>query len=173
MSRISKQKKEENLELYSSIVLEKFWELGWFNLKYSDVIDVIKLRTNNPKFKLSTLQNYFPHKVDFTQAINGKVLPIFISYLDLSSVGRFELSWVKALDELKFRRVLSLVIGNLTGGDASALSFNGLNRLTDLVTNELGEEGRCTLENLLGKTIYKLAAVAEQEAKLEAENSEC
>ena len=166
MARISLQKKADNLELYSSIVEELFWEMGWFNLKYSDVIDVIKERTNNPKFKLSTLQNYFPHKIDFSEAIKGKVLPVFVGYLDLSSTDKFNESWITALEELKFRRVLSLLIGNLASTDASFLAFNGLNRLTDIVVNELGEDGRKALENLLGKTIFKLSKEAERKAKL-------
>ena len=160
MSRISLQKKAENLQLYSDVIEELFWEMGWFNLKYSDVIEVIQIRTNNPKFKLSTLQNYFPHKINLSEAIKGKVLPVFIGYLDLSSTDRLMESWVASLEEQKFRRVLSLLIGNLATSEASFLAVNGLNRLTEIIGNALGEEGKSTLERLLGKTVYKLAEEA-------------
>lgn len=157
MAKISAQQKAENFQVYSDIVEELFWELGWFNLKYSDVIERIQKRTNNPKFKLSTLQNYYPHKADFVGAIRGKVLPVFMEYLDLSSANSLAESWVNALDERPFRLVLSLLIGNLVANETSSLSVNGLNKLTELVIEALGDQGREALEVLLGKTIYRLA----------------
>jgi len=150
MARISAEEQETRRDKLYSIVLELFFEKGWDALTYDLVAEKSGMRK-------STLQGYFKTKADFSNALAGRVLPIFLSYLNLTTRSAFVESWTEALKYRKFRYILSMMIRNVTSEQVNELAVSGITRLIKGVTDHLGEDSYQDLELLLGRTVIRLA----------------
>ncbi|SHI14695.1 TetR family transcriptional regulator [Ferrimonas marina] len=150
MARISAAQREENLARYRQGVVELFWQVGWDELTYGRLSEHLGVRS-------STLQAYFPNREAFGDCLKGKVFPVFIGFLDLSSRQGLVSSWTQALEEPRFRMVLELLLGNLVGKYPTDLGRQGLARLNTLLTEQLGEAAQQDLELLLGRSVLAIA----------------
>lgn len=148
MAKISAVDRAANLERYDIIILKLFLNKGWHHVSHTNVAAEAEV----PR---SSIQNYYP--TGFESALQGKVFPIFIEYVDFSSAESLKESWMKSLDDRKFRYILNMLISNVSAESPHDFSKQGLRRLVTLALRELGIEGETAIKELLGETVIKFA----------------
>ncbi|EKO3783671.1 TetR family transcriptional regulator [Vibrio harveyi] len=153
MAKISTAERAANKEKLDSIVEDIFWESGWDAVTLNSVSD----RAGMGK---STIQNYYPNRKHFGEALRGKVFPVVIGALDTSSPTDFKVSWETALSTSKrFRMVVSLLISNSTSHMTNDMTIQGIVRLrhhlAELWSNE--KLAYDTVLWVLGLSVLKLA----------------
>ena len=151
MPRITNKEYEERRETLNAIILQMFFDKGWDYLSYGTISEA-------SGFKRSTIQGYFKTSNDFSKALAGKIFPYVISKLAFESREDFVRSWEKAIQDDKFRYIITMLIRTATDDIiVSPLAVAGLNRLIGLITAKLGDDAYQDLEILLGRTVLKLA----------------
>ncbi|MCY9853987.1 hypothetical protein [Vibrio mediterranei] len=150
MPRISKAEMEAKRELINGEIFNLFLEEGF------DAINMynVSMRTG---IRQSTLQTY--HKADTLHtALTGKVAPYFFSKLNMETVEDFETSWLKAIDDSGFCNILTLLVGHITTSEkVGVLAYKGLMGLINAVEMSLGEDGRKSLNGLIGRSVIEIA----------------
>jgi len=151
MPRISNKEYEERREILNAVILEMFFDKGWDYLSYGTISEA-------SGFKRSTIQGYFKTSNDFSKALAGRIFPYIISKLTLVNRDEFVKSWDKAIEDDKFRYIITMLIRTATDDiKVNPLAVAGLNRLIGLITSKLGDDAYQDLELLLGRTVLKLA----------------
>ncbi|EKM24550.1 TetR family transcriptional regulator [Vibrio sp. HENC-03] len=149
MARISSEERAKRKEVYDATILNLFWNEGWNAVTYDRLAKELSITK-------STLQNYYPSRLDFSKALQGKVFPKFFAYLNLDSREQLVVSWTKALSQPEFLRVLNMFITSLIQESTHKDSLNGLKKLEQVLTTKLGPEAEKDLELLLGRTVIRL-----------------
>ncbi|HIF9077183.1 TPA: hypothetical protein ACX6NV_002035 [Photobacterium damselae] len=130
MAKISAAQRAANKEQYDEVIVEMFWESGWDSITLNTVSDRLAIRK-------STVQNYYPSKLDFGEALRGKVFPVAMDQLDLSNPDEFKMSWEIAIkSDVRFRRVVHLLISNATSETTSGMTVAGIVRLKHLLSDK-------------------------------------
>ncbi|PSU36224.1 hypothetical protein [Photobacterium lutimaris] len=150
MARISAKERQEKLEFINQKIFELFLREGFGSLTFYNIAEETGIRQ-------STLQSY--HKTHtIPEALTGKVAPYFMSKLDMSNLSAFRDSWMTALNDSGFRNILSLLVGHITTADnLGELAGKGLLGLIAAIEAELGEEGRKSLNELMGLSVIEIA----------------
>ncbi|HDY7732565.1 hypothetical protein [Photobacterium leiognathi] len=153
MAKISAAVRAANKEKLDTIVEEIFWESGWDAVTLNSVSD----RAGMGK---STLQNYYPNRKHFGEALRGKVFPVVLKALDTSSPSEFKISWETALStDKRFRMVVNLLISNSTSDMTSDMTVQGIVRLRHHLAEQWSNEKMAydTVMWVLGLSVLKLA----------------
>ncbi|PKG38730.1 hypothetical protein [Psychromonas sp. Urea-02u-13] len=155
MARISAKQREENKTRFDNIIFNALMTGEWHKVSYQYIADQAGVNTR------STIQGYYPHDIDFIAAIQGKVLPVFMSYLNFESLDSFVTSWTESLEEAKFLNIVSMLTGNMNA-NAHALSIKGVSTLVEKIYALWGDEGYLAIELLLGRTLLHIAGIRKQ-----------
>ncbi|WP_087018464.1 TetR family transcriptional regulator [Thaumasiovibrio subtropicus] len=149
MARITAAEKEANKLRLDKLITNVFLEDGWDAVTYDRIAKEADIRK-------STLQGYYPSRADFGEALRGKVLPVFLDYLNFASRETLIESWTDALKFKKFRLILNMMIITATQGQTNEMAVKGLANFIQHVTKQLGETAYEDVELLLGRTIIRL-----------------
>ena len=141
MARITDKERDLKKAKYDQAILDIFLNEGWAKVSYRYLASKVKVSH-------TSLQNYYPNQSDFLLAIQGKVFPVFIRFIDKENI---EQSWSKALHEPVFTRLLNLFFVNLTSDNSHPLALQGLERLRVFI----GDDD--LFEKLLGKALLHIA----------------
>ncbi|EGR1425122.1 TetR/AcrR family transcriptional regulator [Vibrio vulnificus] len=153
MAKISAEQREKNKNEFDLVVEEIFWERGWDAITLNEMAK----RTGKPK---PTLQNYYPDRTHFGEALRGKVFPVVMSCLDLSSPREFKISWETQLSaNRKFRMVVNLLVSNATSEQTNDMTINGIVRLRHMLSEKWGSDKEAfdSLMWVLGLSVLRLA----------------
>ncbi len=153
MAKISAEQRAANKAQFDEVIVEMFWESGWDSITLNNVSDRLGIRK-------STVQNYYPNKKDFGEALKGKVLPVVLDCLDLTSSEEFKISWEIAMKtDQRFRRVVHLLVSNATSEATSALTVGGVVRLRHLLADKWASDkvANDTINWVLGLSVISLA----------------
>ncbi|OBT16934.1 hypothetical protein A9264_09390 [Vibrio sp. UCD-FRSSP16_10] len=152
MAKITAEQRSINLERYTKKVLDIFWRDGWDGVTHLSVASELGIRK-------STLQSYFPDKVSFGQALRGKVLPEVMKHLDLSTPDKFKQSWEDAMNDLRFKRIVHMLVINATSKSTSDMTVGGINRLQGVLAEAWQDEdlAQDVMYWVLGASVMTLA----------------
>ncbi|MCL1058187.1 hypothetical protein L2729_09245 [Shewanella gelidimarina] len=145
MAKISKEAKAEMKRKLDEIILNIFLEEGWHHVTYGNVAAAADIRR-------STVQGYY---TELGEALRGKIFPIFLSHLDLSSHKSLRTSWAKALDDKQFRYILQMLIANAASEAPNEMSKQGMEKLFEMVGVKI-DGAEAVLHQLLGETVIRL-----------------
>lgn len=148
MGRITKEHRAINQLRFDGIIFDALLDGEWHLLTYQLIAD----RSGVTR---STLQGYFPSEQSFITAIQGKVLPVFLGYLNFDSLHDFKESWIHSLSEEKFLNILHMLTRNMR----NELSIRGINRLIEMISERWGDDGYAAIELLLGKSLLYIAGI--------------
>ncbi|MEX0334254.1 TetR/AcrR family transcriptional regulator [Vibrio tubiashii] len=152
MAYISSEQREANKQKYDEVVYQIFITEGWDAVTYQNVAN--KLSEGGKKLPRSTLQRYYPSRIDFGRSLQGKVAPHLIKQLDLSSKEAFIQSWMKALDDKLFMMVVRMLIENAFASGEKQGAKIGVGNFMRLMSERISkEEVQEALEICLGKSI--------------------
>lgn len=153
MAYISPEQRAKKKEEYDAVVYEIFVTEGWEALTYQNVANRL-LGDNGKKLTKSSLQRYYPKRIDFGRSLIGKVAPVIISKLDFFDKQAFIESWVQALDDDFFRMVIQMFIENALESTEKTGSKMGTERLLNVMKATIPSE-ECTeaLEIVFGKSV--------------------
>ena len=152
MARISAKQREENKQQFDNIIFDALMNGEWHKVSYQYIAEKAGINTR------STIQGYYAHDIEFISAIQGKVLPVFMSYLNFDNLDKFAQSWTESLHEPKFLNIVSMLTGNMNA-NAHVLSIKGVSTLVDKIYASWGDEGYRTIELLLGKTLLFIVGI--------------
>ena len=140
MARITDKERELKKAKYDKAILDILLNEGWDKVSYRYLASKVKVSH-------TSLQNYYPNQSDFLSAIQGKVFPVFIQFIDKDNI---EQSWNNALHQPVFTRLLNLLFINLTTDNPHPLAQQGLERLKTFIGNDE------LFERLLGKALLHI-----------------
>lgn len=155
MARISAKQREENKALFDNIIFTALINGEWHKVSYQYIAEQAGINTR------STIQGYYANDTEFLSAIQGKVQPVFMSYLNFDSLDTFVESWTNSLQEVKFLNIISMLTGNMNA-NAHQLSIKGVSSLVERIYALWGDEGYEAIELLLGRTLLFIAGVKRQ-----------
>ncbi len=149
MARITASEKAANKLRLDKLITTVFLDEGWEAVTYDRISKEADIRK-------STLQGYYPSRADFGEALRGKVLPVFMEYLDFTSREAFIHSWTEALKFKKFRLILNMMIITATQNHSSEMAVKGLANFIQHVLKQIGQEAYQDIELLIGRTVIRL-----------------
>ncbi|EKO3801073.1 TetR family transcriptional regulator [Vibrio harveyi] len=153
MAKISAAQREQNKQQFDLVVEEIFWELGFEAVTLNEVAR----RAGKTK---ATIQNYYPTKKHFGEALRGKPFQVVIEALDFSSPETFITTWEVAMkSNRKFRMVIHLLVSNSTSENMSDITLGGLIRLRNHLESQWDSElvARNTMLHVLGLSVMLFA----------------
>ena len=157
-----KRSKEDTLITINTILDEatkQLLEQGYDEMSYTTL-------SNATGISRTGISHHFPKKTDFTQALKGRFLQIFISHLTIdSSLKAFETSWNNALQNQQFSALSTLIIHQVTNHSASEFSSSIIEQLKSIAREVFGQDGVQRVEWLIGVSV---ATIALENAKLSA-----
>lgn len=148
MARITAAEMERKKQKYDDLILHLFLTEGWDAITY----DRISKEMGVTK---SSIQRYYPHKMRFATALQGKIFPEVIKLLNFSSKDEFIRSWEISLkDNQVFRESIRIIMTNAVAPVTAEGTQRALERLTKLLIQNIGEvEAKQTVEEVLGRTL--------------------
>ena len=153
MAKISAIQRAKNKEKYDAVVVSCFFEKGWNYITLNNIAKELGLRK-------SSAQAYYPSKMDFGLALKGKVFPVMMNELDLTSPESFISSWEKALTNNKiFTMVVHLLVSNATSHSTNQMTIGGITKLQGLMVKEWKNEAKAdkAIYHVLGLSVMELA----------------
>ncbi len=147
MARISGIEKAKNKQRLDEIILDIFIKDGFSAILYDRISEQSSMR-------ISTIQGYYPSRENFIEALNGKLMPLFLSFLDLDN-GRdaFINSWERALQERLFCHILRMLFQNVGKDKPSEQTIVAMQMFKQQLNDVLGEQYEVDLSQLLGRSV--------------------
>ncbi|MFH0287977.1 hypothetical protein ACGRSR_09985 [Vibrio owensii] len=153
MARITQEERKKNKEKYDELIFKLFVEEGWESVTLDRVSKILNIRK-------STLQGYYPEKMDFMRALEGKVYPEIIGSLDFSSSNAFVKSWATMLVSNRvFKQAISMILINvlkIEGTPGPRLQRPIIRIINELAKNVDREEAEKTVGDCFGVAIMSL-----------------
>lgn len=151
MARITAEQKEQNYKVYNEVIYDLFMNEGWDACSYGRIAKEVGVTP-------SSLQRYYPRRVDFGRALQGRVFPAIMGQLDFTSREAFISSWSTAVESGGvFTQVLTMLIQSALEKDTSPQTAQGITRLINVLAQHMTQEDAvATVETVLGLTIIKL-----------------
>ncbi|MGF1753532.1 TetR family transcriptional regulator [Vibrio makurazakiensis] len=148
MARISAAEMEKKQKLYDELILKIFLAEGWDAVTYDRI-------SKDMGVTKSSIQRYFPSKMHFATALQGKIFPEAIRLIDVSSKERFFESWERSLRENQiFRESLRIIMTNAIAPVTAQATQNAITRIAHLLAPTIGEEeAKAAVELALGRTL--------------------
>ncbi|PKG38335.1 TetR family transcriptional regulator [Psychromonas sp. Urea-02u-13] len=153
MAKITAVQRAQNKEKYDAIVVNCFFDKGWDYITLNNIAKELGLSK-------SSVQAYYPTKMDFGLTLKDKVFPIMLNKLDFTSPETFINSWGTALAERKiFAMVVHLLVANATSQATSAMTIAGITKLKGMIAKEWGSEEKAqhAIYQVLGLSVMELA----------------
>ncbi|WP_117232503.1 TetR family transcriptional regulator [Vibrio maerlii] len=133
MARITREARAQKKQALDDIVWQVFRTEGWNAVTYQRVATEI----GGTK---STIQRYYPTRMDFLEAIEGRTFPLFADRFDKQCPERFLQSWIaNAVDPL-FRNTFELIVKDSLIGLNGRQAQAGLKNLRKFITKHFGAE---------------------------------
>ncbi|MFK0572961.1 hypothetical protein [Endozoicomonas sp.] len=148
MAKISSEERARRKELYDSVILNIFMTESWEAITYDRLARELTISK-------STLQRYYPSRMHFVTALQGKVMPIVARNLDFNSRQSFISSWESALNsDPHFRNVVRMFIDNLMSRAPHPSAQDAMMRLLDQLKSVASEEDALViLKVVLGTSV--------------------
>lgn len=147
MARISAADREANKRAYDALIFEIFTTEGWENVTYDRLSKDLNVRK-------STLQGYYPTSKHFGTAIHGKVLPMLMQQLDITSKEGFIKTWNDALYSKQFNMIIRMFVQSALSPDTNAGARQGINNLTRLLSEHMERsEAEAVIKTVLGDSV--------------------
>lgn len=148
MARISSEQRELNRQKYDSVIFDIFISEGWHEITFGRISKELGISP-------SSLQRYYPTRIDFSKALQGKVFPLVVGQLDLSSPSSFVASWETALEEGGvFSSMILMLIQNSTSTHSSPHSVLGIKKLTNALSQHMSQgEAEEAIKRVLGLSV--------------------
>lgn len=151
MARITAEEKEQKKNQYDALIFQIFTEEGWDAVTYDRLAKELGIGK-------SSLQRYYPSNLFFATALQGKVFPLAIQKLDLSSKSAFIQSWLTAYHDENdhiFHEVIRMLMVNIMNHGGAPATKSAIGRLIALLAQTLGEDdAKDAVITALGHTIY-------------------
>ena len=149
MARITSEQKELNRQKYDKVIFDIFISEGWNEITFGRISKELGISP-------SSLQRYYPTRVDFSKALQGKVFPLVVGKLDLSSSSSFLTSWDLALREGgMFASMITMLIENSMSVHTNSHSVMGIRRLINALSQNMdNEEAERTVKLALGGSVF-------------------
>ena len=157
MARITALQRAQNKERYDAIVVNCFFDKGWNYITLNNIAKELELRK-------SSVQAYYPTKMDFGLTLKDKVFPVMMNELDFTSPESFISSWEKALVGSKtFAMVVHLLVSNATSQTTSVMTVAGISKLKTMAVKEWQSEEKAdqVIYHVLGLSVMELANKSE------------
>jgi hypothetical protein len=148
MARITSEQRELNRQKYDSVIFDIFISEGWHEITFGRISKELGISP-------SSLQRYYPTRIDFSKALQGKVFPLVVGKLDLSSPNSFVKSWEEALKEGGvFSSMILMLIQNSTSIHSSPHSVLGIKKLINALSQHMSQnEAEEAIKLALGSSI--------------------
>lgn len=148
MARISRTEREANKRMYDAVIYQIFVTEGWEAITFDRLAKELNVRK-------STLQGYYPSRGHFVSAVQGKILPMVLQFLDISSKDNFIHSWNQALhDNPQFATIIKMFIGNALQTDTSNITRQALSHLQrQLQQNMSRDDAELAIKISIGDSI--------------------
>ncbi len=154
MAKISAEEKHRKKAEFDAHIYDIFINEGWDAVTYERMAKDFGTRK-------SSIQRYYGKRLDFGNALQGKILPIILPLLDFSDKEAFIASWLLALDNQTFREVNKLLIENATGSGVGG--WQGVNRLLHIMRNTMSDnDADAAITTCLGKSVLFFLAPTNQ-----------
>jgi len=150
MARITQEKKNENLEMYSLMIRRIFFEEGFRAITYARLGQELNIRQ-------STLQGYFPSVNDFLKVLKGHLLPVLIKNLCFKSEESFVKSWDTSFKHKEFRHSIALILSTANSESPAEFNTQGIRNFDALLQAHFGDNHRDLLERVLGRSFLILS----------------
>ena len=152
MARISAEEKKDKKNRIDTIIVRIFLEEGWSAVTYDRLAKEFGVRK-------SSIQAYYPTSIMFATALQGKVLPMFVEKLDLTTKEGFISSWLNAYDDQDnhvFREVIEMLLHNILKDGTSPHARGSVMRLQQQVAINIGEEEAVNaIKIIFGEMMYR------------------
>ncbi|MEZ9463056.1 hypothetical protein AB4178_15255 [Vibrio splendidus] len=153
MARITKAQWEENFASYNALILDIFLTEGWENVTYDRLSKETGLRK-------STLQGYYPSNDHFYLALEGKIFPILLDFLDFSSKDSLMSSWKEAMRRQQFIMIMRLLIMHAHKKGSEGNGRLWVLSLTELISKRIPTEDALEIiQYALGLTTTELFGI--------------
>jgi len=148
MARISVVEKERRKLEYDATIFSIFVEEGWNSLTYERLSQELGLSK-------STLQGYYPTRVHFGTALEGKIFHIVANAVDFSNQKTIRDSWNKGLESDKlFLGANEMMLHCSLSLDVNRVARTGRNNLVKKFSETMSVDEAENLANLLlGDTV--------------------
>ncbi len=150
MARISRVEKEKNKQRLDGIILDIFLQDGYSSILYERISILSGM-------KISTIQGYYPSRECFLEALQGKVMPVFIDYLQLDGDrDAFIASWETALQESIFCNIMKMLFVHIAEEQPSILAVNAVEGFRTLIELKLGSDALADVDTLIGRSLIHM-----------------
>ncbi|WP_117234745.1 TetR family transcriptional regulator [Vibrio maerlii] len=149
-----KRSKEDTLITINTILDEATNQL--LNVGYDDMSYTTLSKATG--ISRTGISHHFPKKTDFTQALKGRFLQMFMSHLNISATEKeFVQSWESALLDQEFASICHLIIHQVTNDSASEFASSIIEQIKNIAFELFNESGKKSVEWLLGMTMASIA----------------
>ena len=151
MPKRSKEDTEITIQKIMDAVVDQILTLGYDKMSYTTL-------SKQTGISRTGISHHFPKKQDFANALDGRIFRLFVDKLDLDNgLDGFKSSWLRALDDEKFRATLRLLFHHIASAEVTnEFAKRCIKRLYALCQERFGEESDKELEWLLGKSLIEL-----------------
>ncbi len=155
-----KRSKEDTLVTINTILDEatnQLLNLGYDEMSYTTLSKATGVSRTG-------ISHHFPKKTDFTQALKGRFLQMFMTHLNVSAKEEdFIKSWNDAMLTKEFSSICHLIIHQVTNDNASEFASSIIEQIKGIAAEIFGESGSRTVEWLFGKSMASIALSTAQE----------
>ena len=152
MPKRSKEDTEITIQKIMDAVIDQLLRLGYDKMSYTTL-------SQQTGISRTGISHHFPKKTDFTAALDGRIIKMFIEHLEFDKgLNAFSQSWIKALEDAEFLAILRLLFHHIvTAENAQEFAANGIDRLYKMVESQFGAGGDKELEWLIGRSLIQMS----------------
>ncbi|MDD9194460.1 TetR/AcrR family transcriptional regulator [Aliivibrio sp. S3MY1] len=151
MARITTEERERKKAQYDALILSIFLEEGWDAITYDRLAKDLGIGK-------SSVQRYYENRMLFATALQGKLMPMALRRLDMTSKEAFIDSWELAINDDQdhvFREIVRMLMTNILHVGTSKATAMAVNRLISVLSTSIGEnEAVEAVKASLGLTMF-------------------
>ncbi|MGR6862950.1 TetR/AcrR family transcriptional regulator [Aliivibrio salmonicida] len=151
MARITTEERERKKTQYDALILSIFLDEGWDAITYDRLAKDLGIGK-------SSVQRYYENRMLFATALQGKLMPIALRRLDMTTKDAFIGSWELAISDDKdhvFREIVRMLMTNILHVETSKATVMAVNRLISVLSTHIGRaDATEAVKIVLGSTMF-------------------
>lgn len=164
MARISPKERERKRVLYDQHIFETFLEVSWSKITYDNIAKTFGVTK-------SSLQNYYPTRWHFAEALRGRMKFLAEECLDTTNRETLVQSWKQSIVENRiFRESVQLMLNSAANGTHVAYFPEQIQNLNKYIAAKLSisdAESEQLIAELYGYSVLILMGVCSKEKDVE------
>ncbi|MCL1058782.1 TetR/AcrR family transcriptional regulator [Shewanella gelidimarina] len=145
MPKRSRAETKQTIEQITAAALQQMLNMGYDAMSYSTLSQATGISRTG-------ISHHFPYKADFLTLLEPKLGALLIEDLDFSTTESLQKSWLCALETPQFSAIIKLFFAICGSSQLHTAQYKTLTLLHDKVAIELGDQGRTTVDTLLGQS---------------------